>query len=124
MRHNRGMMTAMIRCAPALLLTLSLTGGCALVPSGEEKVEKPIDDTYQPLEGNEVNHRYFNTLDELRAWQDAKTAFEEEYEPEPGTLKAKPSIPEDRIQEPDPTVHSQPSEPTLEEDEDSLRIRE
>lgn len=117
-------MTAMLRPTLALTLALSLTTGCALVPSGEDRVEKPIDDTYQPLEGNEINHRYFDTLDELRAWQDAKAAFEEEYEPEPGTLSATPTVPEDRIHEPDPTVQRQPDEPSLEEDEDSLRIRE
>ncbi|MGB1581877.1 MAG: hypothetical protein ACPHER_10280 [Nevskiales bacterium] len=108
----------------SLLFCLSLSSGCALVPSGDERIEKPIDDTYRPLEGNEVNHNYFETLDELRAYRDAKQAFEQEYEPEPGTLGSKPSVPEDRIQEPDPRVHSQASQPTYEEDEKRLRISE
>ena len=118
----------MMRLVPTLLFAmLLLSSGCALVPSGDERIEKPIDETYRPLQGNEVNHDYFETLDELRAWQDAKQSFEEEYEPEPGTLGSKPPIPEDRIQEPDPTVHSnnsQSSQPKYEEDDRRMRISE
>ena len=116
------MMTSMFRSS--LSLALVLLAGCAIVPKGDERVQKPIDETYEPLDGAAWNHRYSKELEELRAWRDAKAAFEREYQPEPGTLQSKPSIPEDRIQGPEPTVTSQRAEPTLEEDEDSLRIRE
>ena len=117
-------MSAMQRSLLGFTLTLALLSGCSLVPTGENRVKDPIDATYEPLEGAAWNHRYSQELEELRAWQDAKKAFEEEYEPEPGTITKKSSVPEDRIIEPDPTVTSQNRQPVIEEDEDSIRIRE
>lgn len=120
------MMRHMHRKATAVLLLFGMMAGCSLFPSSEERkqINKPIPETYEPLNGAHWNHRYSQELEELRAWQDAKTAFEDEYEPEPGTITTGQSVPEERIQEPQPGVRSQPGDPTLEEDEDSLRISE
>lgn len=115
------MMRAMRLFIPTLIASGFLQG-CAL---SDKKVDQPIADTYQPLEGAAWNHRYSPELLELRAWQDAKTSFEAEYQPEPGTIQATSSVPADRIQEPQPApLGSGNAEPDIEEDEASLRIRD
>lgn len=118
----------MKRSIPLFALTalLALAAGCASTPGAEKKkIDKPIADTYVPLKGAELNHRYSKELEELRAWQDAKAAYEAEYEPEPGTITTGRSVPEDRIQEPVPQAHQASDASTrIEEDDNSLRIRE
>lgn len=115
------MMRAMRLFIPMLIAT-GLLPGCAL---SDKKVDQPIADTYQPLEGASWNHRYSQELVELRAWQDAKTSFEAEYQPEPGTIQATASVPADRIHEPQPApLTSGNTDPDIEEDEASLRIRD
>ncbi len=116
----------MKRSIPLFALTalLALAAGCASTPGAEKKkIDKPIADTYVPLKGAELNHRYSKELEELRAWQDAKAAYEAESEPEPGTITTGRSVPEDRIQEPVPQARrSTAAGARIEEDDNSLRI--
>ena len=114
----------MKRALPLLCLLLLITA-CSTTGQEKQKVDKPIADTYVPLKGAGLNHRYSQELEELRAWQDAKTASEAEYAPEPGTISTVSSVPDDRIQEPRPVpAQAHGTNADIEEDEDSLRIRE
>ena len=110
--------------ALALVVLIAVSTGCASSSGGEKKkVDKPIADTYVPLKGAELNHRYSRELEELRAWQDAKSVSEAEYEQEPGTITESRSVPASRIQDPQPVAaQSSGSDAQIQEDENSLRI--
>lgn len=107
-----------------LLCLLAVTTACST--AGEKKkIDKPIADTYVPLKGAELNHRYSKEVAEWHAWQKAKAESEAAYEPEPETIKASSSVPADRIHEPQPlAAQSSNNNTQIEEDENSLRIRE
>jgi hypothetical protein len=107
------------------LSLLALTTACSTTGGEKEKIDKPIADTYVPLKGAELNHRYSQEVAEWHAWQNAKAASEAEYTPEPDTISTGSSIPEDRIHEPTPVAPQKQSQQLqIEEDENSLRIRD
>lgn len=83
------------------------------------KVEKPIADTYQPLDGADWNHRTSEELRELREYQSQKKEQERsEYEAERRkALEAK-------IQAPDPGASPASSPPQIEEESGRIRIKD
>ena len=109
----------------ALLLLLPALLALPLLAISEEekkdgilpKVDKPIPDTYEPLDGADWNHRTSDEIKALREYQ--KQQKEKERSEQEQQLRKEL---ESKIQAPDPGAAPPPSDPEIEEDGDSLRI--
>lgn len=83
------------------------------------RVEKPIGDTYVPLEGAPWNHRLSPEIQTLREYQEQQAEKERK-----AARERRRSELESRIQAPDPGAPGAAPEPVIEETPDSLRIRD
>lgn len=119
----------MARTPLTVILFLAMLGmvpGTSLAdkeqPAGKKegllpKVDKPIADTYAPLDGADWNHRMSPELQTLREYQRQEREQEEQASEE--ELRSRL---ESRIQAPDPGAPGAGQKPAIQETEEGLRI--
>ncbi len=115
-------MSRLFKCL--LLLAITLPAGLSLAAEAKKegilpKVEKPIPDTYAPLDGADWNHR---TSDELRQLREFQKLKEEQAETEQ-RMQLREEL-DAKIQAPDPGAPQAAAQPVVEESENQLRIRD
>lgn len=109
----------------SLCLGISLVSATAFAEETDDKqgllpkVDKPIPETYEPLDGADWNHRTSQELKELREYQKQKKAkANSEYE-----ARQRKEL-ENKIQAPDPGAAPPATTPPVEDNNDRLRIRD